>query len=119
MAAGRGPAGTREGRSEKWVEDSGVIEGLYLELCWLALPSVPPHPHIDHRQPGINPQLKNQIAEGTNNLEKAKASSGSTVFPEYRTPLAPGPRSLSIGSLRESKTAQACCPTQRAQSAIH
>lgn len=114
-APGSGPAST--GRAGvRGVEDSGAIEGLYLELCWLVFPSVPPTPH---RSQGFSPQLKTQIAEGTNNLEKAKASRGSTVFPECSTPLAPGPQSLSTGSRRESKIAKACCPTQRARSAIH
>lgn len=82
MALGSGPAGTREGGSEKQAEDSGIIEGLYLELCWLALPSASPTPTQITGSLALILSRKKQIAEGTNNLEKAKVSGGSTVFPE-------------------------------------
>lgn len=45
MALGSSPAGTREERREKGgLKTVGIIEGLYLELCWLASPSASPTP---------------------------------------------------------------------------
>lgn len=44
-------------------------------------PQPPPPPHRDHGKPSINPHSKNQIAERTNKLQKAKASSVGTYSP--------------------------------------
>lgn len=89
-APGSGPAGTREGRSEKWAEDSGDNWRSVPGTVLVGTPICFPHPHREYRQPGIKPPSKNQIAGGTNDLEEAKPSTGSTVHPEWSTALAGG-----------------------------
>ena len=110
----RGRAGSRSG-----LKTVGIIEGLYLELHWLAPPSASPTPTQLTGSLGINPQLKPQMAEGTSDLGKAKASGAGSVQPGYSSPRTWGPQGLSTGSPQRQQASQHIPPTQRAQSAIH
>ena len=72
MAPGSGPEVWGKAGERSGAEDSGNNWRSVSRTALAGTAICFPHSHIDHRQPSINPQLKNQIPEGTNNRGKPR-----------------------------------------------